>query len=87
MCWEGTEASVLLGQGFPWNTLTSVKEVSAGVQAADSPLAGHQALVDVAIPQDLLVEQLIGQQHQQRGHGLEQDAVGDVPGHTTENNK
>lgn len=59
----------------------------AGRQPADSPLAAQQALVDVAIPQHLLAEQLIGQQHQQCGHSLKQDAVGDVPGYTTTQNK
>lgn len=43
-----------------------------------SPSSLHDVLVDEAVAEDVFVEELIGEEHQQRGHRLEQDAVGDV---------
>lgn len=47
-----------------------------------SPSSLHDVLVDEAVAEDVFVEELIGEEHQQRGHRLEQDAVGDVAANT-----
>lgn len=36
-------------------------------------------LVDGSIPEDVFVEELVGEEHQQCGDCFKQDAVGDVP--------
>lgn len=35
-------------------------------------------LVDYPISENVFVEELIGEEHQQRGHRFKQDAIGDV---------
>lgn len=38
----------------------------------------HDVLVDYSISEDFFVEELIGEEDQQRGHRFKQDAIGDV---------
>lgn len=43
-----------------------------------SPSSSGQVAVNKPLPQNLLVEELIGQQHQKGGHSFKQDVVGYV---------
>lgn len=43
-----------------------------------SPSSSGQVAVNKPLPQNLLMEELIGQQHQKGGHSFKQDVVGDV---------
>lgn len=49
-----------------------------------SPSSLHDVLVYQSISEDVFVEELIGEEHQQRGDGLKQDAVSDVTAKDTE---
>lgn len=44
-----------------------------------SPSSSGQVSVNKPLPQNLFVKELIGQENQEGGHGLEQDVVSDVP--------
>lgn len=49
-----------------------------------SPSSLHDVLVYQSISEDVFVEELIGEEHQQRGDSLKQDAVSDVTAKDTE---
>lgn len=52
-------------------------------ECVSSPSSLHDVLVYNSISEDVFVEELIGEEYQQHGHCLKQDAIGDV---TKENN-
>lgn len=83
MCFPEKKEMLVLPRDFNWWIKLHVDFRPVRLPPP-SPSSFHDVLVYQSISEDVFVEELIGEEHQQRGDGLKQDAVSDVTAKDTE---